>query len=380
MIYLDNGATTYPKPPEVARAVERGIRIFGGNPGRGGHRYSMEAGRIVYRCRERAADFFGCSAPEWVVFTSNATMALNLAIKGVLRPGDHVVTSCFEHNAVARPCHKLQQQGVEWTIAGQGAEEDTLVEAFEKAIRPNTRLVICNHASNVFGNLLPVERIGQLCRERGILFLVDASQSAGVVPIFMEKMNIDLLCTAGHKGLLGPQGTGLLLWSGKGELDTLLEGGTGSDSMELRQPQDWPDRMESGTGNVPGIMGLEAGMAFIQRVGMKNIHQKEQRLRTMVKEGLERMPHVKVLSLSRKNTGVLSFQVEGMDCEEVARRLDQRGIAVRAGLHCAPLAHQTAGTLEQGTVRVSFGPFNTPQQCKKLLWEVGNLKNVARHI
>lgn len=368
MIYLDNGATTFPKPKPVYEAMEQAAIRFGANPGRGGHALSLQAGEELFRARQCAAEFFGCDGAEKVVFTCNATMALNMAIYGLLRPGDHVITSNFEHNAVARPCYALSRKGVQWSVATVfPGDDDRTVAAFERCIRPNTRLIICNHVSNVFGNVMPVERIGALAKRRGILFLVDASQSAGVLPIHMVKQHIDILAAAGHKSLYGPAGTGLLLNQSGAEMEPLLQGGTGSESMKLSQPDYWPDRMESGTVNMPAMAGLRAGMEQIASIGLERIAAYELSLREWLRCELEKLEKAEVFQLGNHNTGVLSFRLKEMDSEEVAARLDEKGIAVRAGLHCAPLAHRAAGTIRTGTVRVSPGIFNTLQEMEQLV-------------
>lgn len=368
MIYLDNAATTWPKPPQVVGAMAEAQRKYGANPGRGGHQMSMKAGEMVYDVREKAAAFFGCPSPERVAFTLNATMALNMALKGLLQPGDHVITSCVEHHAVSRPCAQLQQQGVLWSAAMVWAgDAQRTIREFERQLRPNTRLIVCNHASNVFGNVLPVAGIAQMAKRHGIPVLVDASQSAGHVPIHMERDGIAVLCAAGHKGLYGPQGTGLLINAAGLPMHTILEGGTGSLSAQMRQPDFWPDRMESGTVNMPGIVGLGEGISFVDNLGISTIAQYAGSLRRYLAQELQRLPDVRVFDLPGDNTGVLSFQVGHMDCEQVAENLNQADIAVRAGLHCAPMAHRWAGTLEQGTVRVSPGVYSTNRDVERLV-------------
>lgn len=367
MIYLDNAATTWPKPPQVVRAMACAQQKYGANPGRGGHDLSMKAGEMVYDVREKTANFFGCSSPERVAFTLNATMALNMALKGLLRPGDHVITSCVEHHAVSRPCAALQQQGVQWSAAMVWAGDDArTVREFERLLQPNTRLIVCNHASNVFGNVLPVAEIARMAARHGIPTVVDASQSAGHVPIDMERDGIAVLCAAGHKGLYGPQGTGVLINAADLPMRTLLEGGTGSLSAQMQQPDFWPDRMESGTVNVPGIVGLGEGIDFVRNLGENTITRHICALRCQLAEELKQISGVRVFDLPGACTGVLSFQMENMDCEQVAQQLNEAGIAVRAGLHCAPMAHRWAGTLQQGTVRVSPGVYSTVQDVEAL--------------
>lgn len=375
MIYLDNAATTFPKPPEVNRTVYRFLSRSAANPGRSGHAMSMAAAQEVYRCREAAAEMFHAPGPECVAFTQNATYAINLALKGALR-GGHVVTSDLEHNAVMRPLTALQSVGVQFDAAEVDlTSDDATVENFRRLLRPETVMVACTHASNVCGRVLPVARLGELCRERGIAFLVDASQSAGVLPIDMESMHIDYLCTAGHKSLYGPMGTGLLITS-KGEgLSTIVEGGTGSNSVSFDQPDFMPDRMESGTLNAPGIAGLRAGINFIRRTGMDRIRQHEERLMRQLYDGLAAMPGI-VLYTPRPETGyvpVVGFNIGTMSSVDAVTRLDRLGFALRGGLHCAPAAHRKFGTLEQGMIRAGIGAFNTNAEIRALLAAVKNM-------
>lgn len=346
MIYLDNGATSFRKPPAVAEAVKRALDTCA-NPGRGGHRAAMEAARTVLRCREQAAAMFGCQ-PEQVVFTSNCTLGLNLAINSLVKPGGRVVISGFEHNAVVRP---LYARGVEIIVAGRTLfdTEDTLTH-FEDALKRGVNAAVFTHVSNVFGYILPVKQMAELCRQYGVPFIIDAAQSAGILPVRLDELGADFIAMPGHKGLLGPQGTGLLLCGRVPE--PILYGGTGSQSISRDMPDYLPERAEAGTLNVPGIAGLEAGMRYLTRVGTDVIlHREQQETRRCVR-GLKSLGmHV---FCGENQSGTVSF-VSKMDCEEVAQKLAERGIAVRAGLHCAPVAHESAGTLKTGTVRVSFG-------------------------
>lgn len=378
MIYLDNAATTFPKPTEVNRTVYRFLSRLAANPGRSGHAMSMAAAKEVYRCRESAAELFHAPGPECVAFTQNATYAINLALKGALR-GGHVVTSDLEHNAVMRPLVALQSAGVHFDAAEVDlVSDDATVENFRRLLRPETVMVACTHASNVCGRVLPIGRLGELCREHGVAFLVDASQSAGVVPIDMEAMHIDYLCTAGHKSLYGPMGTGLLI-TGKGEgLSTIVEGGTGSNSVSFEQPDFMPDRMESGTLNAPGIAGLRTGIDFIRRTGMDRIRRHEERLMRQLYDGLAAISGI-VLYTPRPETGyvpVVGFNIGTMSSVDAVTRLDQLGFALRGGLHCAPAAHRKFGTLEQGMIRAGIGAFNTGAEIRALLAAV---KNMAFH-
>ncbi|MFU0831356.1 MAG: cysteine desulfurase [Oscillospiraceae bacterium] len=332
---------------------------------------SMAAAEEIYRCRTAAADFFHAPGPECVAFTLNCTHAINYVLKGILKPGDHVVTSCIEHNAVSRPLYALSLAGVEVTEAQvYPGDNDTTVDSFRKSIRANTRLVVCTHASNVWGFRLPVERIAALCHEYRIPIAVDCAQSAGVLPIDMEDSRIDYLCIAGHKGLYGPMGTGMLITANGSELATLVEGGTGTNSAEAQQPEAMPERMESGTQNMPGIAGLHAGIEFVRARGTKRIFEHEI---SLVRYLYRRLAHMKNIRLytdepdPRYFAPVLSFNVGDLPSEIVGRKLNEHGIAVRAGLHCAPAAHRFCGTLEQGAVRVCPSVFTRRAEMDRLV-------------
>ena len=369
MIYLDSAATTLQKPPAVARAVSSAVGRLA-TPGRGGHVPAMRAAETAFLCRQAAAELFQVESPEQVVFTSNATHGLNLAIHSLLKPGDAVVISGYEHNAVTRPLHAL---GVNIRVAaGPLFDPEAQVRAFERQLDETVRAVICNHVSNVFGFILPVEGIAALCRERGIPFVLDASQSAGRLPVHMGELGAAFVAMPGHKGLYGPQGTGLLLCGA--ETHPLLMGGTGSASALQAMPDFLPDRLEAGTHNMPGIAGLLEGLRYVQTQGTERILTHERRLIRQAAAGLSRIPGVTVYGDGGAvQAGVLSFQIDGMDCEAVGEALGARGIAVRAGLHCAPLAHQSAGTLEAGTVRASVSAFNTPREVERFTQEVARL-------
>ncbi|MBR1483131.1 MAG: aminotransferase class V-fold PLP-dependent enzyme [Ruminococcus sp.] len=378
MIYFDNGATTYPKPPAVVRAVCSAVTRLGANPGRSGHRMSLRAAETLFSCRQEVAALFGLQEPERVVFTQNCTAALNTVIHGVLKQGDHVVISSLEHNAVVRPLEAMKRRGVDYSVAEvvEGDDEQT-IRHFREKFRANTRLVICTHASNVFGIRLPVERIAALCHLNGILFCLDAAQSAGVVPIDLRNSGMDFLCTAGHKGLYGPMGTGVLIINSATTPDSLIQGGTGSFSAEKAQPEVLPDKYESGTPNVAGIAGLREGVRFVRQRGAAGIEQYEMQLARRLYNRLSRIERV-LLYTQPPSLGthvpVVSFNIEGMDSEEVARLLDERfGIAVRAGLHCAPLAHQTMGTNTLGTVRAVVSVFNNAAQVDQLTGAVNKI-------
>lgn len=358
MNYLDHGATSFHKPDCVLQAMACALDNCG-NPGRGGYPASMTAARTVLRCRERAAEMFDCD-PEQVVFTANCTQGLNIAIRTLVKPGANVVISGFEHNAVTRPLYAL---GAKMQVAGRRLFdwEDTLFY-FENALKNGAEAAVFTHVSNVFGYILPVEEMAALCRRYGVPFILDAAQSAGYLPVELRKLGADFIAMPGHKGLLGPQGTGLLLC---GKLpEPLCYGGTGSNSKDRQMPDFLPDRAEAGTLNVPGIAGLSAALQYLDRVGIDRLFFKAQHQAARCAQGLEKLGF-RVFS-GPHQAGTVSF-VPNMDCEELAEELGRQGIAVRAGLHCAPLAHQSAGTLDSGTVRVSFGHDAAPWQTGELL-------------
>lgn len=358
MIYLDSGATSFHKPPQVYRAVMDAMRSCA-NPGRGGYPAATAAARRIYACREAAAELFDCE-PQQVVLTGSCTHGLNIAIRSLVRSGGRVVISGFEHNAVTRPLHAL---GAEIRVAGRKLFdwEDTLTR-FEEALRRGAEAAVFTHVSNVFGYVLPVEQMARLCRQYGVPFILDAAQSAGSIPVSFRSFGADFIAMPGHKGLLGPQGTGLLLCAQSGK--PLLQGGTGSDSIRQDMPEDLPERLEPGTLNVPGFAGLTQGLRYLRNVGVKTIGSREHRQLLHCVSGLRRLG-MQVFS-GPHQAGTLSF-LPGMDCEEAAEKLAQLGIAVRAGIHCAPLAHESAGTLATGTVRVSFGYDCEPGETEEFL-------------
>ena len=358
MIYLDHGATSMNKPPQVARAVVRAMERCG-NPGRGGHKAAMEAARTVYHCRELAAEMFGCGE-EQVVFTSNCTHGLNIAIRSILEPRGRVLISGFEHNAVTRPLAAL---GAKVEVAGRRLFDpaDTL-SRFEDGLKRGVDGAVFTHVSNVFGYILPVKEMAELCRAYGVPFVIDAAQSAGAHNVNLEELGADFIAMPGHKGLLGPQGTGILLCKNKAE--PLIYGGTGTASRMQTMPEELPERLEAGTVNVPGIAGLAAGLKYIQAQGIGNIARREAQTARLCARGLEKLGFQ--VFAGKSQGGTLSF-VPNMDCEEFAQGLAERGIGVRAGLHCAPLAHESAGTLATGAVRVSFGHDASPRQAAALL-------------
>lgn len=365
MIYLDSAATTYQKPPAVFRAV-RGAMASMTSPGRGTYGPAARASRTLLACREEAAALFQVGQPERVVLTFNATHGLNIAVHSLVKPGATVLLSGYEHNAVTRPLASIADVRLRVVRAPLFCP-NLFLEELERRLTPEVDVVICTHVSNVFGYVLPVEEVAALCRRRQVPLIVDASQSAGVLPVSMEDWGAAFVAMPGHKGLYGPQGTGLLLCQAGGE--PLIAGGTGSLSRQPEMPDFLPDRLEAGTHNVPGVAGLLEGLRFLRRRGIHSLFCHEAALVRQAAEGLAQLPRVQVYSAGGKGcqSGVLSFRVAGRDPGWVAEELGQRGIAVRAGLHCAPLAHATGGTEATGTVRVSFSAFNTGQEVERFL-------------
>jgi len=369
-IYLDNAATTFPKPEQVYCAVDHALREIGVGPGRGGYRQGLAASRLVFEARETIAGLFGINDSARVIFTHSATEALNLAVKGLLKPGDHVISTTMEHNSLVRPLQLAEQSGVQVTwVSG---DQSGLVESRQiaAAIRADTRLVAVTHCSNVTGAILPVGEIGAMTRKAGIRFLLDAAQSAGTLPIDVNALNIDLLAAPGHKGLFGPQGTGFLYIGEEIDLRPLLAGGTGGGSSSDGQPDTVPERFESGTLNTPGIAGLKAGVEFVRTTGTAAIRGKEAELVTQLLEGLRGIPGVITHTPDSEEMrgGVISFTMTGHDPAEIGFHLDNEyDIAIRVGLHCSPAAHRTIGTFPAGTIRVSPGYFNTSEDIEIFL-------------
>ena len=361
MIYLDNAATTFPKPEEVYKSIDDCMRNYGANPGRSGHKLALKAGRGIYETRELICKLFNIENPMRVTFTQNATDALNLGIKGILKQGDHVITTSMEHNSVIRPIISLEEKGVTNTIVQCDLNGNLDINKLDEAIKENTKLIVVSHSSNVTGNIVDIKTIGDLCKKKNITFLVDAAQTAGVIDINVGEENIDLLAFPGHKGLLGPQGTGGLYIREGIDIMHMKEGGTGSKSELLTQPIIVPDRYESGTPNTPGIIGLGAGVKYVLE-NIEKIREHEQHMTDYMLKRLEEIEKITVYGNSRdvKRSAVISINIEDIDSSEVSYILDEvYDIAVRSGLHCAPLAHKTIGTIRQGTVRFSFGPFTT---------------------
>ena len=346
MIYLDNGATSFYKPPAVRAAVLSAMKHCA-NPGRGGYPAAMAAAEIVYHCREPAGKLIDCQ-PEQVCFTSNCTHGLNIAIHSLVQPGDRVVISGFEHNAVTRPLHAL---GAQLEVAGRRLfDQADALQQWENALRKGAKAAVCTHVSNVFGYILPIEAISDLCHRYHVPLIVDAAQSAGTLPVKLKSWDAAFVAMPGHKGLLGPQGTGLLLCNQ--EAMPILYGGTGSNSEDQSMPEFLPDRLEAGTLNVPGIAGLDVGMCYVSREGVDRIFKREHTQLQNCIQGLQKLGYTVFFGPNQASTvSILPKE----DHEDLAEKLARRGVAVRSGLHCAPLAHESAGTLPTGTVRVSFG-------------------------
>ena len=383
-IYLDNAATSWPKPPGVAEAMMRFMADSAANPGRSGHRMSIEAARVVFEAREAIAELFNATDPLRVLFGANITEALNLALHGLLKAGDHVVTTGMEHNSVMRPLNALSSRGISYTKVWCSENGEIDPQDVEHALRENTRLIVVNHASNVCGTIQPIREIGEIARRHGLLFLVDSAQTAGVLPIDMQADQIDLLAFTGHKSLYGPMGTGGLVVGDRlerGRLQPLKQGGTGSRSEQEWQPEFFPDCCESGTPNAVGLAGLLAAIQWIRTEGLKNIQTHEQELTRKLLSGLKRIRGLKVYGPQDpiKQTATVAINLGGMEPSEVGLRLDEEyGILSRVGLHCAPSAHQTLGTFPQGCVRLSLGFFNTSEDIDLTLEALEKLAKEAR--
>ena len=379
MIYLDNAATSWPKPEGVYRAMDEFLRKNAGSPGRGSHSMSLVAAEIVEEARILMARLINVSEKERIIFTLNCTDALNLGLKGVLKPGDHVITSCMEHNSVVRPLRKLEKQGVKVTrIPPSLNTEAVSAKDIEEAVTADTKLVVIVHASNVTGVIQPIEEYGMVARKHNLIFMVDAAQTAGKYPIDVQTSNIDLVAFAGHKGLFGPPGTGGLYVGERVDLDSLREGGTGVYSEQEEQPTGLPYRYESGTLNGVGICGLGAGLKYIFNEGLDRICAYEQYLTGRLFEGLSKIPGLTLYSAKdrSKQAPVISFNIEGYEPAEVGIILDQAfDIKVRTGLHCSPAAHKTVGTYPLGTVRLSPGYFNTDEEVD---FALQTLQKIAR--
>lgn len=369
MIYLDNAATTFPKPPEVYEEVLNCMKNYCANPGRGSHDMAIRSALKIMETRDLICELFNIPSPFNLIFTSNATEALNIAIKGALKKGDHVISTVIEHNSVLRPLKAMNKIGVEITLVAVDKEGYINPLDIKGEIKDNTKMIIINHASNVLGSVQDIETIGKIAKENGIIFMVDGSQSAGVIPIDVESSHIDLLAFPGHKGLLGPQGTGGLFIRDGIKLENFKEGGTGSNSHFMTQPDFMPDKFESGTLNTPGIAGLCEGLKFIKKIGIDNIHKAEKELMNQLLEEFRKLPYIKLYGSdsTKEKSALISFNIDGIDASIVGEELNENGIAVRTGYHCTPLIHELIGTEYVGTVRVSPGYFNISKDIEALL-------------
>jgi len=377
VIYLDNGATSFPKPLSVRQNVDISLKKFSANPGRSGHSLSLRAAKEIFECRKRLKELFNVNSEEEIIFTENCTMALNTVIFGLLSEGDHVLISSMEHNSVTRPLESLKDKGVTYSTFDYSYDDNETVDNVRNLIKPETKLVICTHASNVFGFRFPIERICALCHAYGILFCIDSAQSAGVFDIDVGTNQYDFVCMSGHKSLYGPMGTGVLILNNR-NLKPLLYGGTGTESVKKSQPEGLPEKFESGTQNMNGISGLKAGVDFVKNRGIKNIYNHEYKLAKRLFNGLAN--NRKVITYNKsfdygKVAPVVSFNIDGVYSEDLVAKLNKYGIMTRGGLHCSPLAHTTMNTIENGTVRVVPGAFNTINDINYLLNVIRKLTN-----
>lgn len=375
MIYLDNAATTLQKPQCVMDAVVQAMSTMG-NAGRGAHSNALSASRVIYDTRCKIAQLFGCSRPDHVIFTSNSTEALNIALNGIFQAGDHVITTDLEHNSVLRPLYRLEKAGVislDFVPADSDGRLD--YDAFETLIQENTRAIVCTHASNLTGDMVQIQRVGQIARAHGLIFVVDASQTAGAVPIDMERMNIDILCFTGHKGLMAPQGTGGMCIREGIEIRPFKVGGSGVHSYDKEQPEDYPVRLEAGTLNSHGIAGLSAALDWLRSTGIENIKNRELKLMRQFYEGVSKLDGVRVYgNFDGARTAVVTLNIRDYDSGAVSDALfEDYGISTRPGAHCAPRIHEALGTREQGAVRFSFSWFNTEEEVGKAIQAVREL-------
>lgn len=374
MIYFDNAATTLHKPQEVIDAVIKAMTSMG-NAGRGNTSASMEASHIIFDTRENLAKLFNIKDSSRIAFTCNSTEALNIAIKGSLTTGDHVITTMLEHNSVLRPLYEMENKGVELSIIQVDKLGNISYDEIQSLIKNNTKSIVCTHGSNLTGNLVDIEKIGKICKEHNLLFIVDVSQTAGVFPIDVKKMNIDILCFTGHKSLLGPQGTGGIFVKEGIEVTPLKSGGTGILTYSKTQPSIMPTHLEAGTLNGHGIAGLNAGIEFINKIGMKKIREKEENLMWRFYNEVKELPHIKIYGdfSKKERCPIVTLNIDNYDSGDIAEELLNYGVATRAGGHCAPLMHEALGTIEQGAVRFSFGYFNTEEEVDEVIKIIKNI-------
>ena len=369
MIYLDNGATSYPKPQDMLMAMEDCIKNYCGNPGRSGHFMSMKTGEEVYNARKRVSSLFNIKKAERLVFTKNTTEAINLGLKGLLKNGDHVITTSMEHNSVLRPLRALEKFGVKHSLIKADTTGIINVKDIESAIKENTKLIVVTAASNVTGSIMPLRELGKLARRKGIVFMVDGAQGAGNMNLDVELLNVDMLAVPGHKGLLGPLGTGALYLREGIELDSLLQGGTGTESKKRIQPREFPEGYEAGTINAPAIIGLGASAKYIEKIGISVIREFENELIEYLDESLLNMDNITLYGpIDGRKVGISLINIKGAGAEEVTGELSRTyGIAVRGGFHCAGLAHKSIGTWDTSAVRISVGPYNTKKEMRTLV-------------
>lgn len=376
MIYLDNGATSFPKPKGMISAMEECILNYCGNPGRSGHNMSMKTGEDVYHARRYVAELFNIEEADRLIFTKNTTEALNMGLYGFLERGSHVITTSMEHNSVLRPLKALEKRGICHSIVSGNQKGEINPKDIEKAIKSNTKLIVVTAASNVTGTKMPLKEIGEIARKYKIAFMVDGAQGAGSMDLDVQKLNIDILAIPGHKGLLGPLGTGCLYVAPDLKIKPVQQGGTGTESKSRIQPEDFPEGFESGTINAPALIGLGYSAKFVQKIGVEVIGKYEEELITYLDEQLLNMDFVSLYGPEAfKKTGISLINIDGMEAEEVTAILNSKyDIAVRGGFHCAGLAHKTIGTWEKGGVRISVGPFNTKRDIEKVVdavWQIG---------
>ncbi|WP_125982249.1 aminotransferase class V-fold PLP-dependent enzyme [Loigolactobacillus iwatensis] len=370
MIYLDNAATTLVKPKSVGKAVFDVIdRQIYGNPSRGAHQSAINAYEVVFKARQKIQQLFNVPSESLVSFTTNATEALNIAIKGLLKPGDHVIATAFDHNSVLRPIYQLEAAGVAHSFVGLDAKTGELqLNQLASLLQTNTKMIICTHASNVIGDLVDIKRISEFCQRHHLLFVLDASQTAGVVPIDMQASHIDVLCFTGHKSLYGPQGTGGICFLKPLQITPLLSGGSGIDSFNHSQPPFMPERLEAGTLNVPGIAGLSAGVDYCLKQGVSELGSKALKLADQFILAMAGLDKVEIYShLMQPHTATVGINITGLDSSEVSDLLSEQGIATRPGAHCAPLIHEALGTKQRGIIRFSFSSFNTAEETKQVI-------------
>lgn len=379
MIYFDQAASSFPKPKSVVEAVTEALNEYAANPGRGGHALAARAANQIYKTRAKLANFFGITDPNQVIFFNNATGAINQAIKGFpFQEGDHIITTAYEHNSIRRPLEFMKDKlNLELTYLCPNINGELTDKQINDSIKENTKLIAITHGSNLTGAIFPIKKFGDIAKQKNITFLVDASQTAGILPINMTEMNIDMLALPGHKGLLGPQGTGVLILKNPLLLEPLFHGGTGSFSELITQPEKAPERYESGTLNTPGIVGLLAGIEEVEKIGLQTIYKHEHMLTSLLIDGLEKIEGVRIYGPDKSvdRLGVVTFLLEGIDSQEVAMILDEHyHIAVRAGLHCSPLGHESIGTKDLGTIRVSFGPYNSKEEVQQFIRAIEEIK------